>query len=306
MDSSIANPPENSDFLVLRPAKAAAMIEVRYRDRLGNNLFQYCLGRILAEALGFAMEAPPLAGFPGTRAQISGDRHDAPPEVLTGQRIDFDRLLADRTPRKIILDGWFQRREYYRPFQPRIRQWLALDPSIQVPSSGDRLVVHVRRLDYVTTQWALPFSFYEEAIERAGAGNEGIWIVTDAPTDPFFRRFKKFRPNFFSGSALEDLAFMTQSRRLVISQSTFSWWPAFLGNQAKVYAPVPKTGIWAGDIGGNNPNLIEKDRFICLECREGYQPNSWEFIHEKWRRFKRRQIHSLNRRFGWPSKVPPR
>ena len=42
------------------------MIEVRYKGRLGNNLFQYCLGRILSEALGFALQANAIPGFPGT------------------------------------------------------------------------------------------------------------------------------------------------------------------------------------------------------------------------------------------------
>lgn len=40
------------------------MIEVRYRNRLGNNLFQYALGRILAEEKGYALKAAPIAGFP--------------------------------------------------------------------------------------------------------------------------------------------------------------------------------------------------------------------------------------------------
>ena len=42
------------------------MIDVKYNGGLGNNLFQYCFGRILAERLGYALAAPPIPGFAGT------------------------------------------------------------------------------------------------------------------------------------------------------------------------------------------------------------------------------------------------
>ena len=280
------------------------MIEVRYKARLGNNLFQYSLGRILAEELGFALEAAPIPGFPGTSEKISGKRYEAPEEVLTAYRIDFDRLRADPTARKIVLDGWFQRYEYYRPFRRRIQSWLQPDASPATMPAENDLVVNVRRTDYVTLGWALPFSFYDEAIQRAAAKIGHVWIVTDAPKDPFFNRFKAWRPRFFSGSALEQLAFMIRARRLVLSQSTFCWWAAFLGNQEEVYAPLPRSGIWAESSDGNSANLIEKDRFVCIDCRENYEPNRPELFHQKSRRFQTRLVAGLNRRFGLSLKVP--
>ena len=42
------------------------MIHVEYGGRLGNNLFQYCFGRILATELGYKLEAPRINGFQGT------------------------------------------------------------------------------------------------------------------------------------------------------------------------------------------------------------------------------------------------
>jgi hypothetical protein len=279
------------------------MIEVRYKARLGNNLFQYCLGRILAEELGFAFDAAPLAGFPGTGKKIPGNRFETPEEVLTEFRIDFDRLCKDKTARKIVLDGWFQRYEYYRPFRGRIQDWLKLDASPVATPADDDLVVNVRRTDYVTLGWALPFSFYDEAIRRTSKIKR-IWIVTDAPKDPFFKRFKVWRPRFFSGSPLEQLEFMIRARRLVLSQSTFCWWAAFLGNPEQVYAPLPRTGIWAENPDDQGVSLIERDRFECIECLENYEPNQAELFHLKSRRLQTRLIAGLNRRFGLSLKVP--
>ena len=49
----------------MAPRRAAGdygtMIEVHYRCAFGNNLFQYALGRILAEHRGYALECSPAS-----------------------------------------------------------------------------------------------------------------------------------------------------------------------------------------------------------------------------------------------------
>src|SRR5215813_6868268 len=212
------------------------MIEVRYKARLGNNLFQYCLGRIIAEELGFKLCAEPIPGFPNTALSVVGEEREDYEQILTGQQIDLPAILADRRPRKIILDGWFQRYEYYRPYRNKIREWLALDPEIPILTRQPELVVHVRRTDYVSLGWALPFSYYDSAIERALPSNGEVWLVSDDRSDPFLKRFKKWNAKFFAGSALQQFGLMRSAVSLVLSQSTFSWWPAFLGDASKVIA----------------------------------------------------------------------
>jgi hypothetical protein len=85
------------------------MIEVRYKDKgqLGNNMFQYCLGRIPAEELGFALQAGPISGFPNTEEKIEGLSIQEPVQILTGQKIDWDEIRADRSHRRIVLDWLF-------------------------------------------------------------------------------------------------------------------------------------------------------------------------------------------------------
>ncbi len=48
------------------------MVEVKYIGRLGNNLFQYCFARILAQGLGYKLKAEPIAGFPNTKKEVEG------------------------------------------------------------------------------------------------------------------------------------------------------------------------------------------------------------------------------------------
>jgi hypothetical protein len=281
------------------------MIEVRYKARLGNNMFQYCLGRILAEELGFALKADLLPGFPNTMDAVDGERHDRPECTLNGQQIDLGAMLSDRSPRRVVLDGWFQRHEYYRPYREKIRKWLMFDDGVRAAEAKPDVVVNVRRTDFVQLGWALPFSYYEAAIERVLPTGGKVCIVTDDADDPFFSHFGRWHPQFISGTALEQMLFMARSRRLVMSQSTFCWWPTFLGDVAEVVCPVPAFGAWSPNGEAADSNLIERDRFICIECREPYEPTPAEARHQRKRLLKRRMISKINRSLGLSLTVPP-
>lgn len=280
------------------------MIEVKYKARLGNNLFQYCLGRVLAEELGFTLRAEALSGFPRTQETVHGESHLEPVQVLTGHRIDLEATLRDSRRRRVVLEGWFQRYEYYRPYRARIRSWLQLDPSLAPSCSVPDLVVNVRRTDYVALGWALPYSYYATAIDHALPRGGSLGIVTDDADDPFFRRFRRWNPALVSASPLRDLALMLRAPRLVLSQSTFSWWAAFLGVATEIVAPDPSFGIWRPHSGEDSANLIERDRFTCLPCREEYVPSRRERAYQRWRTLKRRLILKLNRDFHCALSVP--
>jgi hypothetical protein len=91
------------------------------------------------------------------------------------------------------------------------------------------------------------------------------------------------------------MVFMARAPRLVMSQSTFSWWPTFLGNQDEVVCPVPSFGWWAEKFGAG---LIERDRFICIECRTPYRATRAEGLYQKRRLLWRRIVLQLNRRLS--------
>ena len=92
------------------------MVEVRYFDQRSNQLFQYCLARIIAERLGLELHASPIQGFKVTSEIVPGCSIQHPQQLLEGHRIDLASVLSDRTPRRIVLKGWFQRYEYFQPY----------------------------------------------------------------------------------------------------------------------------------------------------------------------------------------------
>lgn len=256
------------------------MVEVRYQDRLGNNLFQYCFARILAEELGLALRADPIPGFPRTRERVDGlTVEEGPAELLHGQRVAFHETLGDKTPRRIVVDGHFQRYEYYAPYKERIRtDWLVPAPQAVGPPHPDDLVLHVRRGDYVMNKWVLPVEFYLGIAEQRRFRN--LVIVTDEPNDPFFWNFKRFRPRFVRGTPLEDFWFLMHARRLVISPSSFSWWAAFLSKAEEIVFPVATFGAWT--LPGLDLRIPDESRYTYVDCNTTYRMNSPEKLYFYW------------------------
>ena len=221
------------------------LISVLYQDQAGNRLFQYCLARIIAEHLGFALQAAPIPGFPGTIEAVQGRALQSPVQLLQSHRIDLAAVLADRSPRRIVLKGWFQRYAYFQPHTAAIRLWLHRPAGTADRPHPRDLVVHVRRRDYLWHGWALPFSWYEQMIEQRRFRD--LILVTDDPTDPFFWRFRRYKPILRSQSAVADFDYLLAARQLALSPSSFAWWAAFLGQAEWIGFPVPCEGIWAAD-----------------------------------------------------------
>lgn len=222
------------------------MIRVIYDGNLGNNLFQYCFARLLAERMGYRLQADPIPGFVRTRDVVSGAIHHAgPPIVLRGQRPDLSVLDGSDPQREVVLTGYFQRSGYYTPYRETIRDWLVIDAGYGEGDIGeDDVVVGVRRgRDYIPRH-GLPLSYYEEAL--SGLTYSRVHICSDSPNDPFVKYLaKRYAATVRPAGALDNLAFIRRFRKIVISNSTFLWWAAFLSDAQIIVFPRPANGFWS-------------------------------------------------------------
>jgi hypothetical protein len=270
------------------------MIEVRYKGRLGNNLFQYALGRILAQELRFALTAPGIPHFVRTLDEVSGQSYSSPVEILGGQQIDFAGVVGNIKSRRIILDGHFQDYRYFIPHEASVKRWFSLPSE---PAVRHDLIVHVRRADYIHRGWALPFSYYEKAITTALPSGGRLHIATDDHRDPFFRRFKRWNPQFIRADEITTLTLMARAKALVMSQSSFSWWAAFLAPEPQlVICPAPSFGLWSDRAGFDQVNLVMTDRFTCIACFEPYTPRGRELIYFQVRKLRRKLLRRFSDR----------
>ena len=216
------------------------MIEVFYRARTGNHLFQYCFGRILAEELGYQLQATPIPHFDGTAASVEGHSYEEPvwncPEATNPAEI-----IADRTPRRIVVRGYMQQYRYLHPYRHRIRQWAEIGQCKVLPEP-DALVAHIRLGDYAAQGWVLSPNYFHAVIAREKFSR--LYIVTDEPESPYLKGFERYAPTMVTGSSIESLRFIRCARRIVLSQSTYSWWGAFLSDAERIYYPLPRRSLW--------------------------------------------------------------
>jgi hypothetical protein len=182
--------------------------------------------------------------------------------VVTEQSFVFDPAMF-HAPRNCMLRGCWQSEKYFIDIESRLRR--ELTPRGQLSSHAEAMAkvirateqsvfLHVRRGDYLVSDIleACPLSYYQNAISYVKQhvnhprfflfSDDPGWAVENLATgDEFTLATRPDLPNESStGYEHEDLWLMGLCRHGVISNSSFSWWGAWL-NQAKeriVAAPV--------------------------------------------------------------------
>lgn len=266
-------------------------VQVTFIGRLGNNLFQYALGRIIAEHHGLELNCidtrtsptrflgrevdigPPATlkmltrHFPGAPLHLKGNRIYSPVQSFeineqkgwNGYSLNLNAVLQDASLRQIRLAGYFQRYEYFQPFKDRIQKWFRI-ASVSVPFvSPQDVLINIRRgTDYEVLNWILPTSYYHEALAKME--NIGrVYICGTCIDDGIHRSMERYRPVYYNGSPIEHLAFMGRFNRLVLSNSTFAWWGALLSGAAEIYAPKSGDGITFAPTGFQDVDLHLQD-----------------------------------------------
>lgn len=224
------------------------MVRVNYLQGLANNLFQYCFGRILSVRLNCALNTDPIPGFENTASYGRLSNHENL-EYITGHVVDVNKVINNKSKRLIVVNGYFQRYEYFKPFKDLIKQdWLYLPNQFQFGEND--ITLHIRSGDiwqannsgHIHRDYpALPYSFYQNILDSKKWDN--IFIVTEFPDEPMVHKLvEQFSAQVQNGNMLEDFNFVKSSKNIVMSVSTFSWWAAWLSDAREIYLPV--TGLF--------------------------------------------------------------
>jgi hypothetical protein len=169
------------------------------------------------------------------------------------------------------LYGYFQARAYFRSSEPELA---ALLPA--PPQSSASIAVHVRRGDYLIPAHAshgvTTRAYFERAIPLMyeAYGELPLRVFTDSPERvrdefdglPYAFEIAHDAPGL---SPWDTVVLMARSRAIVMSNSSFSWWAAWLMRQrdpaVRVIAPRP----WVAD-GASAHDLLYEE-WISLGIR---------------------------------------
>lgn len=234
---------------------------VALQGRLGNQLFQLAFALWLVErtgldvALDFSrlkridIEGPasmrswiaeqPIAA--GRRWPTPGGRF-GPIGAWLRQAVGPGRVVMDDTSSGTVPEqpppawwiGYWQQVRFAEVSLSRFRQWFRVD---EMPSD-EVIRVHVRRGDFTRLGRNSPIDWYERAIDRARSAT-GVELVEFVSDDRSWCE-NKLVPRLSDavvappGDATSDLVRLARARSLVCSDSTFSWWAAYLGDPVVV------------------------------------------------------------------------
>ncbi len=254
----------------------------KYNGLLGNQLFQFCLGKVLADELNFSLKCPPIFGFPETHLHnnVKLPAH-LRTERLTGHVINFKAICQNKDPRIIKLEGIFARYEYFKNHKQKIRTWLRFKEPIDPHPNPNDIVLHVRIQPGTGVE--LPFDYYHKVLSIAQY--DRVYICTNHPTHPFLKNFTKYNPIIKKATplnsllneygkqydkmipyVLDDFKFITSFNKIVAAQSTFSWWAALISDATEIYAPLPRHGIMSKERPDVQLTGIEEPRYIYIKC----------------------------------------
>ncbi len=235
------------------------MVEVRYRGSFGDNLFQYCFGRLLAERWGHQLKALPLPHFPVTAESVDGRKYLSPFLSWSGMAVEErqlgmllrDREMAAPVRGRLILYGWFQRWEYYRGHKSSLRRWLQTAPPAEPAEPGDLAIcLRTRRPEAWNEagihsgrapQWKKPAPSLE-SIRRLveSTSHERLVLLTDSAMGESTAALKDLKPVLRNIDSFHSWNWLRSCRRMAITVChPADWWAAMLSDAEEIYAMDP-------------------------------------------------------------------
>lgn len=263
------------------------MIYVLLDGRLGNNLFQIATAASLADANNTNYQvlvrdyytpdakwlAQYLKQFENNILRNVNVTNQVPGELAKYVEKDFHYSPIPYTE-NMLLTGFFQSEKYFNP--KVVRAIFEIDPETKqyIHNKYGHLFtdeitsIHVRRGDYLKScdQFAVcSYPYYRDAINHIGK-NKRFLITSD---DIAWCR-KKFKGNnfFFSEGekAVVDIYLQSMCSNNIISNSSFSWWGAWMNKNPRkqVICPTPWFALSFDD---KNKNDLIPDGWVKLKNR---------------------------------------
>lgn len=218
-------------------------------SRMGNRMFNYAFGKILARDKGVECfhNSIPDYNIPNN---LSSYHYTHEPYVSTrsfgNNRVDYNDLLRAGNVR---VDSFLQRAEYYIGNREYVRELFGMSAPQQTINS-DKLVIHYRDTDYRSLGLVFNFNFYNKLINESGFNQ--VVIVTDDSNNEDVKKLlaigctlstegyvNEFSHSWFPRDKADFQTLLT-SENIVVSHSSYSWWAAFLGDHKRIIFPFSK------------------------------------------------------------------
>ena len=247
-------------------------------------MFQYAFGIAAARLLGsqLAIDDAELGRIfaltdhtveererPARTVTIPNDAYREPEDVLQ-QLTDDTRYV-----------GFFQSERFFAPAAEEVRAAFRVRPEHERTfrrlysdlAAGGYVCCHMRRTDYRTFAGgvALPMSYYEAGIARLDVPTElPIVFVGDDLEDARAAFGNLGRARFEHNDEAVDFQLITNASAVVVSNSTFGWWGAWLNERARGRVIAPR--YWLGfNFGWEYPPCVVPGTWLQLPVKRRWR-----------------------------------
>lgn len=246
------------------------MITIELNGRLGNQIFQYAICRLIAHRNGYNFYIPNegQSSTEGIHIKNVFDNLDLGQNDGTilyryyeDHTIQKFNLNIFNIPDNTILWGFFQTPKYFSGYEELVKSWFNISLSektkeiLKKYNPKNYCYIHLRGTDYKNhSHWFLSEEYYSKSINyiKDKYPEISFLIVTDD-----IEESKKMFPHIecVSNDLITDFTLLLNSNKLIITNSTFSWWAAWLKSKETVIAPnnwlnynKPELGFFPVDI----------------------------------------------------------
>lgn len=182
----------------------------------------------------------------------------------------YDPLIFELNGRSVYLQGYWQSYRYFQKYRDDLlRMFVPISELSQyctgiiekIKESRNSIAIHIRRGDYVSIGCNLGAHYYKNAIEymeRYFRSDTRYFIFSDDYefAMEFADLYKELNMlvmvNLENNSTIDDLFIMSHCENQIIANSSYSWWAAWLNQNANKIVICPEVQSWTGDFYPDN------------------------------------------------------
>lgn len=218
---------------------------------LGNKLFTYALGRILSEELDLNLVIPNdcfiqrngiVENFPFDG--ISNKKNIIDPTIYVHDLYLYNTTLSNLIKISknsgIILDGYFLRYDYIKPYKYFIK---SIYGSLIQKDKKNKDVIMMLRDSNADPTFILPENYYLDILSQTNFENLYISFDHYNKHKALIKKLKeKYNTILLDLNILALFKEITSFETIIACQGTFSFWASFLSSAKTIYWPITSIG----------------------------------------------------------------
>ncbi|HTD39437.1 MAG TPA: alpha-1,2-fucosyltransferase [Mucilaginibacter sp.] len=151
-----------------------------------------------------------------------------------------------------IYQGNFQSEKYFSDYKEDIRALFSIKKSYadlfteinkNIPQLRKKIAVHIRRGDYMELNIAIPISYYKKVLNMI-SNEDATYVFISDDIQLVEKEFDYIENKYISdNNEIIDLQFLMNADVCILSNSSFSWWGAWLNQNPDKIIFAPKRWI---------------------------------------------------------------